>query len=178
VHVSQSGVRISRSAAARLLDARLTFDRQRLAYRGVASPTNRLTLIAAIVPAGVVTTHSLFCLKTPFTNSRQTFLCGMLNSFVANYLIRLVTTTHLGSATVEQLRVPVVSEDSPLFAQVVALTRVLERGSSDEHSARLQALAARCYQLMAADFEHILGTFPLVPSAQRAEALRAFVGLC
>ena len=30
----------------------------------------------------------------------------MLNSYVANYLVRQVMTTHLGSATVERLRVP------------------------------------------------------------------------
>jgi hypothetical protein len=36
----------------------------RLAYRDVASATNRLTLIAAIVPADAVTTHTLFCVKT------------------------------------------------------------------------------------------------------------------
>ena len=39
--------------------------RARLAYRDVASPSNVVTLIAAIVPAGVVTTHTLFCLRTP-----------------------------------------------------------------------------------------------------------------
>src|SRR5690606_25971109 len=39
--------------------------RSRLAYRDVASATNRLTLIAAIVPARAVTTHTLFCLKAP-----------------------------------------------------------------------------------------------------------------
>ena len=75
--------------------------RPRLAYRDVASSTNRLSLIAAILPAGVVTTHSLFCLKTRLSGDNQAFLCGMLNSFVANYLVRQVMTTHLGSTTVE-----------------------------------------------------------------------------
>src|SRR5207248_3056048 len=37
--------------------------RRRLAYRDVASATNRLTLIAAIVPAVAVTTHTLFVLR-------------------------------------------------------------------------------------------------------------------
>jgi hypothetical protein len=175
--VSESKLRISRNAAAHLLDAQRTFLRPRLAYRDVASPTNRLTLIAAIVPPGVVTTHSLFCLKTRLPRDRQTFLCGMLNSFVANYLIRLVTTTHLGSSTVEQLRVPIVPDDSELFSEVVALARALETAPSDAKGARLQALAAQGYQIGAADFEHILGTFPLVPANQRAAALQTFVTL-
>ena len=37
--------------------------RHRLAYRDVASATNRLTLISAIVPPGAVTVHTLFCLR-------------------------------------------------------------------------------------------------------------------
>jgi hypothetical protein len=36
--------------------------RARLAYRDVASATNRLTLIAAVIPARAATTHTLFCL--------------------------------------------------------------------------------------------------------------------
>ena len=37
--------------------------RKRVAYRDVASATNRLTLIAAVIPARAVTTHTLFCLR-------------------------------------------------------------------------------------------------------------------
>ena len=47
--------------AERLTGAREARRRSRLAYRDVASSTNRLTLIAAIVPPGVLTTHTLFC---------------------------------------------------------------------------------------------------------------------
>src|SRR4029453_8556808 len=54
--------------------------RARLAYRDIASATNRLTLIAALVPAKVVTTHTLFCLKTPLRLDAQHVLCGLLNS--------------------------------------------------------------------------------------------------
>ena len=45
--------------------------RARLAYRDIASATNRLTLIAAIVPPRAVTTHTLFCLKTPLPVDAQ-----------------------------------------------------------------------------------------------------------
>jgi len=40
--------------------------------------------------------------------------------------------------------------------------------------ARLNALVAGCYQLTTQEFEHVLGTFPLVPSADRNAALREF----
>ena len=47
------------------------FTRPRLAYRDVASAANRLSLIAAIVPAGCVTTHTVFCLKDAMPTKDQ-----------------------------------------------------------------------------------------------------------
>src|SRR5690606_18382886 len=64
---------IDADAAARVLGRR-PFESPRLAYRDVASSTNKLTLIAAVLPADVVTTHTLFCLKTPLDEDAQHFL--------------------------------------------------------------------------------------------------------
>ena len=97
--------------------------RARLAYRDVASATNRLTLIAAIVPARAVTTHTLFCLKTRLPLAEQHVLCALLNSFVANYLIRLRVNTHVTVALVSRLPVPVVRVGHPFFDRLSALVR-------------------------------------------------------
>jgi hypothetical protein len=40
--------------------------------------------------------------------------------------------------------------------------------------AEVQAIAARLYGLTPGDFEHVLGTFPLVPAATRQAALEMF----
>ena len=80
--------------------------RHRLAYRDVASATNRLTLIAAIVPPHVVTTHTLFCLRSPLALDAQYALCGLMNSFVANYFIRLRVSTHVTLASLDHLPMP------------------------------------------------------------------------
>src|SRR4029450_10132522 len=64
----------------------------RLAYRDVASASNRLTLIAAVLPPGCVSTHTVFCLRTPAALRDQYLLCGLFNSFVLNYLVRLRVT--------------------------------------------------------------------------------------
>ena len=88
------------------------FDRPRLGYREVAASTNRMTLIAAIVPAGAVTTHTIFCLREPRDQALHWFLCGVFNSFVANYLIRLRGGTHVPAAVIHQLPVPVLARDS------------------------------------------------------------------
>lgn len=170
----KSTLRIAERDAARLLDRATTFSRARLAYRDVASSTNRLSLIAAVLPAGVVTTHSLFCLKTLLAGDNQAFLCAMLNSYVANYLVRQVMTTHLGSATVEALRVPKPRFDAPLFEEIVELAHGVRRAHDAEAHARVQAAAAQCYGLGVDDFAHILTTFPLVDETERRSALEEF----
>ena len=143
-HVDRAPGASPSAARARLLDAAATFSRARLAYRDVASSTNRLSLIAAVLPAACVTTHSLFCLKTVLSGDEQAFLCAMLNSYVANYLVRQVTTTHLGSATVEALRVPKRPIRSPLFERDRRDRRTTEaRTTRQTAHARCQALAAR-----------------------------------
>jgi hypothetical protein len=53
-------------------------------------------------------------------------------------------------------------------------TRVGSGFSRTELFARLNALVAGFYQLTTQEFEHVLGTFPLVPSADRNAALREF----
>jgi hypothetical protein len=177
-HVERSCQRILEKTAAQLLDAAKTFGQRRLAYRDVASSTNRLSLIAAILPAGVVTTHSLFCLKTFLVADDQEYLCAMLNSFVANYLVRQVMTTHLGSTTVEELRVPKLAYASPAFGEIVELAIGLRTHATDGDAARLQALAAHNYGLTIEDFRHVLSTFPLVSEAERSKALEEFERSC
>jgi N-6 DNA Methylase/Eco57I restriction-modification methylase len=152
--------------------------RARLAYRDVASATNRLTLIAAIIPARAVTTHTLFCLRTRLPMVEQHVLCALLNSFIANYLIRLRVNTHVTATLMSRLPLPVIREGHPFFEQLGALTTSLARGTGPvedmEEYAQLQALCAHAYQLRASEFEHILGTFPLIPSRVRQDALAAF----
>jgi hypothetical protein len=154
--------------------------RARLAYRDVASATNRLTLIAAIVPAHGVTTHTLFCLKTPLPAAAQHVLGALLNSFVANYLVRLRVNTHVTAALMSRLPVPLVRADDEAFDTLHHLAaRLAEAGPPPEDRpdyARLQAIAARLYGLTRTDLEHVLGTFPLIPSEVKERVLAAFAG--
>src|SRR4029434_8992773 len=109
---------------------RLIPRRARLAYRDVASATNRLTLIAAIVPARAVTTHTLFCLRTPLPLSAQRALCALTNSYVANYLIRLRVNTHVTVSLVSRLPVPLVAHGHPLFARLARGAEALSSGAA------------------------------------------------
>src|SRR5712692_7608911 len=112
--------------------------RSRLAYRDVASATNRLTLIAAVLPAGCISTHTVFCLRTPLPPRAQYLLSGLFNSLFAAYLARLRVTTHVTTAVVERLPIPGPDETRPAFREIAGLARLLARRSVPEASARLR----------------------------------------
>ncbi len=165
--------------ARRLLGRVATFTRARLAYRDVASATNRLTLIAAIIPAGVVSTHTVFCLKTDLDLEAQHCLCGLLNSYVANYLVRQRVSTHVTVATVEHLPVPRPAPGSAAFVEIAAVAAQTAAGDADGRmEARLQARVAALYGLTRDEFAHVLSTFPLVEAERRQAALEAFEVMC
>ena len=146
--------------------------RYRVAYRDVAASTNRLTLIAAIVPPGAVTVHTLFVLKTMLSMDDQTFLCAMLNSFVANYLVRMWVTTHLGTTTVERLPIPRPAEPSRTCARIRELGYELLRagGRHPEAYAEMQALTAHLYGLSRDEFSLVLESLPLIEPGIKAAA--------
>jgi hypothetical protein len=153
-------------------ELRETVRRHRLAYRDVASATNRLTLIAAIVPPGAVTVHTLFCLKTSMNIDDQVVLCCLLNSFVANYLVRLWVTTHLGTATVERLPVPRPQTGSRAALGLHRLGRqLLESGGHRADAyAEAQGVAASLYGLSTDEFALVLESFPLVEAGVKEAA--------
>jgi hypothetical protein len=164
---------VSAADARRLLRSE-RHEQPRLAYRDVASATNRLTLIAALLPGGCVSTHTVFCLRTPLGLPAQYFLCGLFNSFVVNYLVRLRVTTHVTTATVERLPIPTRELVPAAFREIAALARILSRRNDPAALARLNARIAALYQLSAPEFQHILSTFPLIPVDRRQQAMTIF----
>ena len=131
VDVAAARFGITARNAARLLDP-ARFERPRLAYRDVASATNRLTLIAAILPPRCVSTHTVFCLRTPLSLVDQYFLCGLFNSFVVNYLVRLRVNTHVTTAVVEGLPIPGRQAGPGACREVAALARLIARGADHD----------------------------------------------
>jgi N-6 DNA Methylase/Eco57I restriction-modification methylase len=173
--ISLDRVRYSiRPADARRLLRSDRHQRPRLAYRDVAGSTNRTTLIAAILPAGTTSTHTVFCLRTPLPLRAQCFLCALFNSFVVNYFVRLRVTTHVTTATVEQLPIPTAEAAPSAFKEIAALGRLLTKRFDREAFAILNARVAALYQLSADEFHHILDTFPLVAVEERDAAFRSF----
>jgi hypothetical protein len=179
IDLGRSACGIPPAAAGRLLERR-PFERSRLAYRDVASATNKLTLIAAMLPAGTVSTHTVFVSKRPLDDGSQWCLLGLLNSLVANYLVRLCVTTHVTTATMARLPVPRPAADSAAFAELARLSEMLaSKGIDDgpDEYARLNAIAAIEYGLTRDQFAYVTGTFPLIDAAVRVRALDHFTSL-
>jgi hypothetical protein len=172
VSVPDGGTRIAPAAARSLLpDGR--YLRDRLAYRDVSGVANRVSLIAAVVPAGVVTTHTLFCLRTRLSLDEQHFLCACFNSYVVNAVVRLLMGNHVTTALVEDLPIP-VWRGSALDRRISRMGRRLARPRrSPDIEARLQAAVARRFGLDAATFAALVGGFPLVPASDRQRAVDA-----
>ena len=148
--------------------------RPRLAYRDVASATNRLTLIAAILPARCVSTHTVFCLKTPLRQTAQWFLCGLFNSLVVNYLVRIWVATHVTTSIVERLPIPGEDQAGPSFREIARWAHALSRRDDSGLWSALNARVAELYDLNEEQFAHVLSSFPLVPREDRDDALRVF----
>jgi hypothetical protein len=171
INLAAAPWRVDAAVALRRLGRR--HERPRLAYRDVAGAANRLTLIAAILPARCVGTHTVFCLRGAFPLHAQQFLCALFNSYVLNYLVRLRVTTHVTTAIVERLPVP-TREEASSFREVAALGRCLGRRHDARAFARLNARVARMYGLSENEFAHVLATFPLVPAGERDRAAREY----
>ncbi|MGH9162346.1 MAG: Eco57I restriction-modification methylase domain-containing protein [Vicinamibacteraceae bacterium] len=183
-HVTPFAVDVSASRASLPLDllgapaGRLArVRRERLAYRDVAAATNRVSLIAAILPAMTASTHTLFTLETPLEHDDQLFLCAVLNSYVANAYVRLFISNHITTALLETLPVPRPPRGGREHGDITRLgRRVVDDPADLVALAKLQAAVARLYRLDKALYAHVLAGFPLVEVDQRQAAMEAFDG--
>ena len=150
----------------------------RICYRDVASASNRVTLIAAVLPPGVVATHTVFCARTRLGDADTWCLTGLLNSLVANFLVRLQMSTHVTTALMARLPVPRPAPGTSAHRTLVECARMLAacRNVDDNVLAfgRLDATSARLYGLSRPEYDHVVSTFPLLSEDLRHACLEAF----
>jgi hypothetical protein len=125
----------------------------------------------------VVTTHTVFCLKDALDEDAQQFLCGIFNSYVANYFVRMRVGTHVTAAIIARLPVPRPATSDPRYGEIALLSRSLSSGPDRTALARLNALVALMYGLSDRQFAHVLETFPLVPREERTAALQMYASV-
>jgi hypothetical protein len=166
--------RIDQRRAGRLLPGG-GFRYARLAYRDVSGVANRTSLIAAVVPAGVVTTHTLFCLRTDLPLDRQHYLCALFNSYVLNAVVRLLMGGHLTTSLIESLPVPLWTGAAAQRRVARLAQRLAVHPENPRLRAHVQAAVAREYAVGGSEFERLLKGFPLVPAAERNLAKLAVI---
>jgi hypothetical protein len=130
-----------------------------------------------MLPRGTVSTHTLFCLKSALDARSQWCLLALMNSLVANYLVRLQVTTHVTTSLMARLPVPRPAVASLAFKRLIDLAKRLAKtgtGGNGAEYAELNAIAASLYELTFDDYAHIVETFPLLPKSQRELCVKAF----
>jgi hypothetical protein len=120
-----------------LNDVPMPFDEYRIAYRDVASSQNERTVIASVIPPGVVCLNTLHTIH-PYDWRRQEqqigtptpedlfslayhpkelfCLVGLLNSIPFDYLMRTKVKTHLSDYLIKESQVPRLTNETSWFA--------------------------------------------------------------
>ncbi|MHB8627075.1 MAG: Eco57I restriction-modification methylase domain-containing protein [Aggregatilineales bacterium] len=180
----------------------LDYLKPRLAFRGIAAATNERTLIAAILPPSVFSEGrtATTVIQKNITEQDQLFLAGCLNSFILDWILRLKVAANINMFYMYQLPVPRLNPGNAYFDAIVpraarlTCTRPefaelwqsvmgeawdISKGATDPAERQklrneIDAIVAHLYGLSRADFDHILGTFPLVfPDTDAGHAKRA-----
>ncbi len=192
-------------------ELQLDADRYRFGFRDIAASTNERAMICAVLPRTHYAGNTInlqqpceFVVKgetwqqvPTMDGSQQFYVCGVLNGFVVDWLLRQKITSHLNMFYVYQVPMPRDSKNdlarkiSHRSARLICTTPEFDdlakavglKGNTDgatdlAERARLRAeldgLVAHLYGLTEAEFAHILGTFPLVAESVKVAALNAW----
>ncbi len=178
----------------------LDYQQYRLGIRAVAASTNERTLISTIIPKNSFAGNSVLVDIEDGPITDKLFASSVLNSFCIDYILKSKVASNVNMYILYQLPVPRLTAGDPTFDAIIPLAARLVCTRSefadlwqsvmnevwDESKAatdpaertrlrdRIDALVARLYGLTRAEFDHILGTFPLVfPDTDAGRARRA-----
>jgi hypothetical protein len=177
----------------------LSYQRFRLAHRSIARSTDERTMIAAILPPGVFSGHSLNVAFEPETADEQLLLLAVMNSYVLDYYLRQQVSANLTMFFIYQCPAPRLAKADSHFmpilhkaarltctapefdalAKSVGLKSHRDGATDPAERARLRAeldgLVAHLYGLSEAEFAHILSAFPLVSQPVKTAAQAAYL---
>ena len=174
------------------------YQQYRLAFREIASSTNQRSMISTMLPRNVFANHKIFLgnlAKSSIDSSEMLYLCGVLNSFVFDSMLRQRVSTTISMFIFYQLPVPRLTKADRTFqpivdraAKLICTTSEFDdlaaevgfishtNGVTDEIAranlrAELDGIIAHLYNLTEVEFAHILSTFPIVPQETKDAAL-------
>ncbi|MGQ0778707.1 MAG: hypothetical protein ACT4NY_30555 [Pseudonocardiales bacterium] len=157
--------------------ARERVDMARVGFCDITGQTNERTVIAAMLPAGVVAGNKVPTLHFDGDGSSRLAWSwlAVANSFTVDWFARRITTTSLNLFLLEQLALPPLAADDPVTAELARIAETLHARDGDpgvdpwelaELRVRADVLVARAFGLTAADLVRILDDFPLLDRGQ------------
>lgn len=132
----------------------------RVVWRDVARPNLKNRLVATLIPAGSALGNSLNYIKPNISEPLKYFLLGFLNSSIAEYRIRQLTSnSHINQFVIKQLPVPRLSTDDITFKKISKLSMDLcMKKTHDENEKtidQIDKLFAKLYGLSEGEYLHI-----------------------
>jgi hypothetical protein len=116
----------------------------RLAFRDIAHSTNERTMIATIVPPGVVFGHTATVERAPGSRRLDdaALLCAVLNSFAFDWIARRKVGSHLSQYIVQTLPLPRLSPSAETFLSRSALRLCANHGGFASVAGDIAAIPA------------------------------------
>ena len=168
-----------------------------LAYRLVARSNDNRTMISTVIPPGYVCGNSLAIVKTDNNLKALCFLCGVLNSFVLDYLLRQKVSANVNMFYFLELPVPrldsgqqfeaiakkvaqlvaTTDEFRALKAEFGVLSSVTTETDRATVQAKIDAQVAKLYGITKEELAHILAQFPIVDDRVKNAVMREFEAL-
>ena len=177
----------------------------RLGWRSVGRATDQRTMIGTILPKGVYLGNSIIFVK-PFevvdkkfvkmlSTNKTLYLCGMINSFVTDFILRQKVAANVNMFYVYELPVPKFEEKDSIVKDIVKRVGMLVctspefdflkeelkigTGEIDPNErikliSQINAYVAKVYHLTKEEFEYILQTFPIVEDELKRNSLEEF----
>lgn len=192
-------------------DLKNDYETYRLAIRKIASNTNERTLISTIIPKYAIAGNSL-TVNFPFKHDKKKYnelnfgnnelfvLTSILNSYVADFILRARVTTNLNLFYLYQLPVPrlkpkdkwfnaiveraaslicTTEEFAELWEEVMKTKWSEKKAATQEYErsklrSELDGIIAHIFGLSEEEFAYILSTFPIVSQPQKVATQNAY----
>ena len=152
-------------------------DETRAGFCDITGQTNERTVLAAMIPIGVVCGNKVPTIKFSSDTQARTWV-GIANSFAFDWLARRSVTTTLNFFMLRSLPIPrwdAENEDFRAIAEESQSLADMERneGHADlwdvaRIRARIEVLSARLYRISVSDFDQMLRDFPQTDRSQQA----------
>jgi hypothetical protein len=148
----------------------------RIGFCDITGQTNERSLLVARIPAGVVCGNKVPTVTFPDGSpGREDLFVALVNSLVADWMMRRLLTTTVNFFLFNSLPLPGVDPDSSVGLELIDLARrvadlegrpSVDLWAAGQWRARIDALVAASWGATVEDMELVLADFPLLDRGQ------------